>query len=157
MLEFTLVGIGIIFVFISFFEIARGMWTYQALAYAVREGTRYATVHGKNCDTPNTCRVTIGQITTVIKTAGPGLDPDQTTVTFTPASGTATSGTMTSLLTNSTAWPPSTAYTPGQNVQISMVYPFRTILAMFWVGAGRPLDDSQVFHLSASSTEAIQF
>ncbi|HJT89801.1 MAG TPA: TadE family protein [Bryobacteraceae bacterium] len=157
MLEFTLVGIGIIFVFISFFEIARGLWTYQTLAYAVREGTRYATVHGKDCASPNTCQVTIGQITSVIKSAGPGLDPDQTTVTFTPANGSATSDTITNLLSNTTTWPPSTAYTPGQNVEISMVYPFRTILAMFWVGAGRPIKDSQVFHLAASSTEAIQY
>ena len=39
-LEFSLVGIGLIFVILSFFEVSRGMWTYQTLAYAVREGER---------------------------------------------------------------------------------------------------------------------
>ena len=55
MLEFVLVGIPLIFVILSIFEIARGMWTYQTLAFAVREGTRYAIMHGKGCASPNTC------------------------------------------------------------------------------------------------------
>jgi Flp pilus assembly protein TadG len=156
-LEFTLVGIAMIFIIISFFEMARGMWTYQTLAYAVREGARYATVHGKDCASPNTCQVTIGQITGIIKSAGPGLDPNATTVTFTPASGSATSDTMTNLLTSTTTWPPSAANAIGQNVQIAVSYPFRTVLAIFWVGDGHPINDSQVFHLSASSTEPIQY
>jgi hypothetical protein len=66
MLEFVLIGIPVIFVLISIFEIARGMWTYHTMAYAVREGVRYASVHGKGCASPNTCQVTIGQITSVI-------------------------------------------------------------------------------------------
>ena len=157
MLEFTLVGIGLIFVLISFFEMARGMWIYQTLTYAVREGTRYAMVHGKDCATPNTCQVTIGQIVGVIQSAGPGLDPNHTTVTLTTNSGTSTSNTMANLLGNTTVWPPSTDYAPGQNVTISASYPFRTVLAMFWPGAGGPLNDSQTFHLGASSTEGIMF
>ena len=60
-IEFTLVGIPMIFVFISTFEMARGMWIYHSLAYAVKEATRYASVHGASCTTsPNTCGVTIG-------------------------------------------------------------------------------------------------
>ena len=39
LIEFTLVGIPLIFVLISTFEMARGMWNYQTLAYAVRAGT----------------------------------------------------------------------------------------------------------------------
>src|SRR6266705_3011910 len=84
-LEFVLVGIPIIFVLISLFEISRGMWTYHTMAYAVREGVRYATVHGKGCASPNTCQVTIGNITSQIKAAGIGLDPGAVTLTFTPA------------------------------------------------------------------------
>jgi Flp pilus assembly protein TadG len=54
-LEFTLVGIPIIFVLISTFEMARGMWNYHTIAYAVKEGTRFASVHGIDCSTaPNT-------------------------------------------------------------------------------------------------------
>ena len=156
-LEFVLVGIPVIFVLISLFEISRGMWTYHTLAYAAREGVRYASVHGKGCASPNTCQVTIGQITSKIQAAGVGLPPGTTTVTFTPSSGTASSDTMTNQLASSTIWPPSGANAPGQDVKIKVTYPFRTILAIFWVGAGRPLNDSGTFNLAASSTEPIQF
>jgi Flp pilus assembly protein TadG len=155
-LEFVLVGIPMLFILFSLFEAARGMWTYQMLAYAIREGTRYASVHGKGCASPNTCQVTIGQLVTYIRTAGPLIDASST-VTFTPATGSVTSGTVTALSTNTAIWPPSTANTAGQTVQISIVYPFRTILAMFWAGAGQPLNDSQTFNLGASSAEPIQF
>lgn len=157
MLEFVLVSIPMIFILISIFEMARGMWTYQTLAFAIREGTRYASMHGKGCASPNTCQVTIGGITGVIKTAGPGLDSANTTLTFTPATGTATSGTIASLSSSSTTYPPSTANAPGQSVNISAKYAFRTVLAIFWVGDGRPLNDSGVFYLMASSAEPIQF
>ena len=157
MVEFVLVGIPVIFILISIFEISLGLWTYQTMAYAVREGVRYAAVHGKGCASPNTCQVTIGQITSVIKSAGVGLDPNATTLTFTPASGSATSDTITNLLASNTTWPPSAANGVGQNVKIAVNYPFRTVLAIFWVGDGRPINDSQVFHLSASSTEPVQY
>jgi hypothetical protein len=157
MLEFVLVGIPMIFIIISVVEIARGMWTYHTMAYAVREGARYASMHGKGCASPNTCQTTIGGITSVIKSAGVGLDPGSVVVTFTPATGSASSDTMTNQLTSTTTWPPSGANTPGQNVKISLKYPFRTFLAVFWVGAGPPLNDSGVFYLPATSTEKIQF
>src|SRR5260370_8018949 len=123
MLEFVLVGIPVIFVLISLFEIARGMWTYHTMAYAVREGVRYATVHGKGCASPNTCQVTIGQITTVIQTAGVGLPASTTTVTFTPASGSASSDPMTNHLTSTPTFPPSGAQPPPPNVQTNLRFP----------------------------------
>jgi Flp pilus assembly protein TadG len=156
-LEFTLVGIPMIFIFISIFEISRGMWIYHTLAYAVREGTRYAAMHGSGCASPNTCQVTIGGIAGVIKTAGVGLDPNGVNVTFTPASGSVSSDTMTNQLASTTVWPPTGANAPGQTVKISVKYPFRTFLAVFWAGAGAPLNDSGVFYLPATSTQSIQF
>ena len=156
MVEFVLVGIPVIFILISIFELSRGMWTYHTMAYAVREGVRYAAVHGKGCASPHTCQVTIGQITSVIKAAGAGLPPSTTVVTFTPASGSASSDTMANQLTNSAVWPPSTANTAGQNIKIKVKYPFRTFLAVFWTGAGG-VNDSGVFNLGASSSAPIQF
>ena len=152
MIEVALVGIPIIFSIISVFEIARGMWNYQNIAYGVREGVRYATVHGHGCASPNSCTVTIGTITGVIRSAAVGVDPATISLTFTPASGSATSGTMTSLLTNSTTWPPSSANNPGLNVSISARYSFRTFLAILWLRG-----QTQTFTLTASSTEPIQF
>jgi hypothetical protein len=155
-LEFALVGIPIMFILFSLFEAARGMWTYQMLAYAIREGTRYAAMHGQGCASPNTCQVTVGTIASYIQTAGPLIDPSST-LTFTPASGTPISGSITTLKSNTTTWPPSGANAEGQTVKISIKYPFQTTLALFWAGAGPPLNDSQTFSLVASSAETIQF
>jgi Flp pilus assembly protein TadG len=156
-LEFTLVGIPLIFVLISFFELARGMWTYHTLAYAVREGTRYSAFRGRGCASPNTCQVTIGQTSAVIRSAGPGLDPALVTLTFSPASGTVVRGTMQSLLTNTATWPPSTSNAVGQNIQISAAYPFNSVLAVVWPGSGRAFSSIRVVWLGASSQEGVQF
>src|SRR5271166_3255262 len=83
-LEMVFVGIPTIFVLISVFEMARGMWIYHTLAYAIKEGTRYAAVHGQNCNPTvnpgNNCQVTVGQIAQVIEHAAVGLDPSQLNV-----------------------------------------------------------------------------
>ena len=64
---------------------------------------------------------------------------------------------MANQLISTTTWPPSGANAPGQLVKISLKYRFRTFLAIFWAGAGAPLNDSGSFYLPASSTEAITF
>ena len=90
-MEFTFVGIPIIFVLISIFEVSRGMWIYHTLAYSVKVGVRYASVHGINCigstvnstlQNPNDCAVNMGACPTlqgtiayVIRQAAVGLDP----------------------------------------------------------------------------------
>jgi Flp pilus assembly protein TadG len=160
MLEFVLIGIAVIFMLICLFEISRGLWAYHTLAYAVREGTRYAAMHGRDCASPNTCTVTIGNIVTQMKYAGGGFDPDNTTLTFTPQTGSATSDTITGLLASSTEsgtyFPPSGAYAQGNTVQIAAKYKFKTILAMLWFG-GKAINDDGTFYLTASSSELIQF
>ena len=49
MVEFTFVGIPLMFTLISIFEVSRGMWIYHTLAYSVKNGVRFASVHGINC------------------------------------------------------------------------------------------------------------
>src|SRR5260370_39806738 len=86
MIEFTLVGIPMIFVLISVFEISRGMWNYHTLAYAVKEGTRYTIVHGSDwsSDTQNSCGGPVCQVAQRIQYAGIGTDPSRLQITFTP-------------------------------------------------------------------------
>ena len=157
MLEFVLVGIPMIFIFISIFEISRGMWTYHNLAYAIREGVRYASMRGRDCGSPNNCQVTIGTIAGVIESAGVGLDPSLVTLTFTPANGSGTTGTITTLLSSSTVYPPSGSNNQGQYVSISGVYSFKTVLAVLWPGDGKPYVGNNTFALPASSNEPIQY
>jgi Flp pilus assembly protein TadG len=156
-LEFILVGVPVIFVMFSTFEMARGMWSYHSLAYAVREGTRYAIVHGADCSTsPNSCTVTIAQIATVIKKAGIGLDQSALNLTFTPNTGAAISCAMTNCLTNSTQWPPTNANSIGMSLTISANYPFRSGIAFFWPGT-RVTGSMPAMNFPASSKDLIQF
>jgi hypothetical protein len=161
LIEFTLVGIPIIFVLISIFQMACGMWLYQTLAFAVREGTRYAIVHGVNCArNGNSYCVTVSSVASVVSSAARGLDPSQMTVTLTPSQGSAITDTLDNLVSSSsysaTTWPPSTANAVGQPVTISVVYPFNSGISMFWPGV-KPTTFHGRFYMPASSTDLIQF
>ena len=155
-LEFTLVGIPIIFLLISTFELARGMWNYHTLAYAVKEGTRYASVHGVNCSTsPNTCTVTIAQITQHILDAGIGLPSNRLSLTFTYTGGTNTC-LANNCLANNTVWPPAPGNAVGSDIQIDTNLPFQSAISMFWPGSGQGTTFG-IFNFPASSRDTVQF
>ena len=71
-IEFTLVGIPLVFILISTIEMARGMWIYHTLAYSVKEGTRYAIGRGQNSPTTATVR----DVCNAIAQSGVGLLPE---------------------------------------------------------------------------------
>lgn len=160
-MEFTLVGIPLIFALISIFEVARGMWIYHTLASAVTQGTRYTSVHGLNCTSAdgNSCATTIAGIATIIQYSGVGLLPSQLSLTFTSNAGATITCTLQDCLSGSqasTSWPPANANLPGMDVVISATYPFSSAIAMFWPGSG-PGTVFPTFNLPATSTERIQF
>ena len=160
--EMTLVAIPLIFILISVFEISRGMWMYHTLAYAVKEGVRFASVHGQNCvynapSVTNSCEQNEAGIAAVIQQAGVGLDPATTQLTF--CTGSCGSGTTPTCYLNScssgTTWPPSGGNQIGQSIEIDIVTPFRSALAMFWPGS-KPFSFA-VVHLGATSRDTIKF
>lgn len=161
MIEFTLVGIPVLFVLISTFEMARGMWIYSTLAHAVREGSRFAIVHGRNCATlPHQCTVTVGDVATRIRNAGVGLETSQLMVTMRNSSGpndliTVGPASLQSLLGNGTVFPSGAGGVPGNDVSITATYPFRSAIAMFWPGATGV--NFTLVHLPASSRDKVQF
>jgi Flp pilus assembly protein TadG len=165
-IEFTLVGIPLVFVLISTIEMARGMWIYHTLAYAVKEGTRYAIVRGQNSPTPATYQ----SVCNAIVQAGTGLLKEDLTLSFTSASGT------TPYPANNcpnTQWPPGNNANiidnqPGQTISIAGYYPFVSAISMFWPGAGPGMmftpappqaacSNMVGFCLPASSKDVIQF
>jgi Flp pilus assembly protein TadG len=161
LLEFTLVGIPLIFVLISTFQMSFAMWLYHSLAFAAEQGTRYAAVHGINCSqNGNTCGVMVSDVAGVISTAARGLDPNQMIVTLTPSTGSATTGTLADLMSGtytSTSWPPSSgANAVGQPVKISLLYPFNSGISMVWAGT-TPVRAHGRLYLPASSTDLIRF
>jgi hypothetical protein len=161
-IEFTLVGIPLVFVLISTIEMARGMWIYHTLAYAVKEGTRYAVARGQNNPVPTTYQ----NVCNAIVQAGTGLLPEDLTLRFTSLSGTKP------YLANAcpnTPWPPGNNAgiidnQPGQTISITGYYPFASAISMFWPGAGagmtfQPLacKGAATLCLPAASQDVIQF
>lgn len=174
LLEFTLVGIPIIFILISVFEISRGMWLYQTAAHASRETARYIVVHGANC-LDEACGRTISDIATELSRNLVGLDPSEVRVTFrsgctlqgnfrnacannTDDSQTGAKTLATLMADNSmTDWPGITGDTDSKDfVEVELRFPFRSAIAMFWPGAGGGQNFGTV-QMFAASREMFQF
>ena len=156
MLEFTLVGIPLVFALVSIAEMSRGMWTYATLAYSVKDGVRFAAVKGINCSiAPNACTATVAQVANRIKQSGVGLIPRDLNLTFDAPGGNVVC-TLPQCLNNQTPWPASRGNLAGMSIHISATYPFRSAIAMFWPGTGRGLQFG-TFNLPASAQESIQF
>jgi len=163
-LEFTLVGIPLMFTLISIAEMARGMWTYHSLAHAVKEGTRYAVVHGQN--SPN--HATYASVCNVILQAGAGAMLGQSlNLTFTSVSGSNTY-TAQACAGQTGDWPPNGAGVlddqPGHTISISATYPFQSAIAMFWPGTTKGINFSNLtcsgagtMCLPAAASDVMQF
>ncbi len=168
-IEFTLVGIPVIFLLVSIFEMSRGMWLYHTMASAVREGTRYAVAHGNSCNIyPNSCASRIKDIAGRIQRYAVGLPAGKIeNVTFISATRTVTCATLSDCLgstgSGATYWPagpPGTVIDLGGNrrvpIEIKAQYRFVSAIAMFWPGAGSvPSFGTKV--LPASSRDLIQY
>ena len=96
LVEFTLVGIPLIFIMISVAEMARGMWVYHSLVVAVNSTARLASMHGAGCGSPNSCTITLGTVASNLQTAAPGLIPGLVNLTLTSPAGTANCNPVTS-------------------------------------------------------------
>ena len=172
LLEFTLVGIPVIFMLISIFEISRGMWLYHTLASAIKDGTRFAIVHGNNCNVyPSNCVVTIRDISERIRRNAVGFVPDdlQNLEFISATRGTFTCATLAACLDTGDpgdlSWPGGPVGSAPEDfpdgrqfawVEIRAQYPFRSAIAMFWPGAGRGQNFGE-FLLPASSRDRIQY
>jgi len=186
-IEMTFVGIPLIFILISIFEISRGMWMYETTSTAVREGVRFASVHGFNCirnppSVPNACEVTANDIVKVIRmgvgdailnsqgtsnnygptgAGGAGLDPATTLVTFTSKTVTfdcPLTGTSVVEPKCGQTWPPTTP--TGENfVKNTIKISLKTPFssALSMFWPGSRPMQFGATNLSASSSDTIQF
>ncbi len=165
LVEFTLFGIPIIFILISIFEMSRGMWVYQTLAYATKDAARYAAVHGQMCvsNAPD-CKLTIDQLAARLQYAGVGLLPDKLNVTIQSQTRTITCNPLQSCNGNTACFPAAADCSAtldiggmqGMPVTISARYPFESAISMFWPGAGKTIIFG-AFNLPATARENIQF
>lgn len=158
--EFTLVGIGLVFVLISIFEMARGMWVYHTLAHVSKEATRFLIVRGSECQDKSGCVASaqLGAFATKLREEGVGLDPTNFSVqVFRDGTQVVGSGggfvTVSTLVNSTTLW--DSVAKKGAFVTVTVRYQFRSALAMFWTGQG-PITFG-VFNLGASSQDTIQY
>jgi len=170
LVEFTLVGIPLLFVFICVTEMSRGMWQYHTLQYATKMANAFAAVHGATCSiNGNSCTVDVSDVVTVFQNNAIGIPMANVAITLTsatPANAVTCSqvSTCSSNAAWSTQWPPTGSgdNAVGNVVQIKTEYQFNTALAMFWPGAGRPWSfasaaGSGTFWFPGYSYEMIQF
>jgi Flp pilus assembly protein TadG len=157
LIEFTLVGIPMIFLLISTFEMARAMWIYNTVVNAVKVGARYASVHGQLCGiSPNDCLVTVAQVATQVENAGVGLATTQLSLTITTQGVTPVVCTLSNCLTNNTTCPDPAGNSVGNTFEIDATYPFTSVISMFWPGGGSTLPLGTI-NLPASAKERIRF
>jgi len=171
LLEFTFVGIPLMFVLVSIFEITRGMWMFNTLAHSVKEGVRLAVVHGNNCVVaPNNCPITAAQICQQMRNQGPGLDPARViAVTFESSSRTMIYPNLSDCELNQNCSGCTTAYFPsrdpgptiddggsqGSRVEIRAKYRFDSALAFYWTGS-RGFTFGRIY-LPATAKERIRY
>lgn len=154
-IEFTLVGIPLIFMLISIVEMSRAMWTYSSLAYAVKQATRYAAVHGGGCsETGNSCAIHVSDVVGKIQSNAFMLDPADLNLTLTSSSGSVSCSPATLCSNNGTTWPPADA-SRNTAISIQATYSFASALAMFWPGAGKV--NFGTVALGATSQQPVQF
>jgi Flp pilus assembly protein TadG len=140
-LEFTLVGIPLMFLFISTEEMARAMWQYHTLQYAVKMANSYASVHGATCASPNSCSVDVSDIVGVFKNYAAVIPMSQVNLTLTSENSSVSCSPVSTCSSNAswgTAWPPSSNNdnAVGNWIKIRAVYTFNTALAMLYPGVG---------------------
>ncbi len=154
--EFILIGIPMIFVLISIFEVARLGWTFHTLSSAVSETARYAMVHGKNCSVaPNDCAISVADVARFMKSRGVGLVPASANLTLITGNST-TSCRLDECSQKTDVWPAGPSAEPGQEIEIRATYAMHSMVAMFWPGVGKGQTFGLV-RLPASSREVIQF
>jgi Flp pilus assembly protein TadG len=154
-IEFVLVGIPVIFLIISTFEIARGMWVYQTLSHATHSVARHIAVHGAGCASPNTCRQTLGNFATDFKNTASGMDPSLMSVTFYSQSTSISCVPLSTCYSNATAWPPAADSSAGTDIRIAANCSFPNALMMFWPGSKAVRFSTMQF--SAYSRQSILF
>src|SRR5580698_8253691 len=83
LVEFTLVGIPLIFLTISIIEASIAMWQYHSMMFANESAARYASMHGYGCtQNGNTCTITVGTVAKMIANQAPSLDTSRLDVTL---------------------------------------------------------------------------
>lgn len=81
LVEFAFVLPVLLLLIFGLFDVARAVWQENTLAYAAREGTRYAIVHGSASESPAT-QASHAAVAAVVRDAAVGVSNITVTVTY---------------------------------------------------------------------------
>jgi len=155
LVEFTLMGIPMVFVTISVVYMSIGMWQFHSLAYASDMTARYVSVHGATCgQSGNTCTITVGNVANFFATQAMALDTSKVIVKLKDGSGTTTCSAVSSCNSTSTQFPNASYNSVGSDITITATYGVKSPLAMFWPP---DVDWAHDYTLGAQSRQRIMF
>jgi len=154
LIEFTLVGIPVIFLTISVFSISIDMWEFHELPHAVEMTARYAATHGQGC--VGSCGITVANMVTYFEAQNISLLPSLVNVTFTDGSGSTSCAPLTNCAASSATFPNTSHNTPGvDDVTVYATYTLKNPIAMFWPSRAQGV--WQPFTVGATSRQRILF
>ena len=158
LVEFTMLGIPVIFLFTSVMTASVDMWQFFTLSYAVAQTARAAALHGISCtQNSNACQITRANLATFFQSEAIALDTASTTMVLNDGSGAITCNPVTSCPSSSLVFPSSGHNSVGTNsVTVSATYALTNPIFMFWPGSTGGVA-SHSFTVGATSTQQILF
>jgi len=156
LLEFTLVGIPLIFISTSVMSAGLDMWQFHNLAYGTQMTARYAAMHGRTCaQNGNTCTVTVGNIATYFEGQALALDASRLNLQLQSFSETIHCNPVNTCDSSTTMFPNASDNGVKFDIVVTATYPMTNPIALFWPGAGSVTPAT--FNLFATSRQMIVF
>lgn len=153
LIEFSLLGIPIVFITMTIVSVSIAMWQFHCLAYASEASAAYASVHGATCaQNGNSCSITIGNMATYFASQAIALPQSQVTVKFKDGSGTTTCNPLNSCTSSSTQFPLASYNSVGTDVTVTATYTLKNPIGMLW-----PSTSARNFTVGATSRQRILF
>ena len=156
LIEFTLIGIPVIFVTAGIVNASIAMWQFSNMAYAIQVTDSYVVLHGRGCtQNGNSCSLTVGGVASMIAAQGPSLDSSKLKIALTTHGATLVCEPLNTCFSNTTQFPSATDNAVNFDVKIVATYPFTSPVAMFWPGSGSV--STGTVTLGATTRQTIQF
>jgi Flp pilus assembly protein TadG len=155
LIEFSLLGVPLMFVTISVVSISIDMWEFHNLAFATDATARYISMHGATCSAnSNSCTITVGNVANYFETVGMALMHSTAVLYLTDGSGTTTCNPVSTCTSSSTQFPNASYNSVGSDIKVKATYVLKSPFPMYWPPRDDPPSD---FTVAATSRQRILF
>jgi Flp pilus assembly protein TadG len=155
LLEFSILGIPMMFITISAISVSIDMWQFQSLSYATEQTARYISMHGLSCaQNGNTCTISVGNAATYFEGQAIALNSGSVNVSFTDSSGATACNPINTCESTATQFPATGHNSVGSDITVSATYTIRNPIAMFWAPNA---DAAKDYTVGAQSRQQILF